>query len=63
MAELLDHDLEACEKAGIDPYVPRPQRGPSVRAVCFVKMNSATAQPATASSARRLSIFIPIRLL
>jgi hypothetical protein len=25
-------DIEACEKAGIDPYVPRPQRGPSVRA-------------------------------
>ena len=24
-------DIEACEKAGIDPYVPRPQRGPSVR--------------------------------
>ena len=25
-------DIEACEKAGINPYVPRPQRGPSVRA-------------------------------
>jgi len=25
-------DIEACEKTGIDPYVPRPQRGPSVRA-------------------------------
>src|SRR6201998_4288943 len=25
-------DIEACEKAGIEPYVPRPQRGPSVRA-------------------------------
>jgi hypothetical protein len=24
-------DIEACEKAGIDPYVPRPQRGPAVR--------------------------------
>ena len=24
-------DIEACEKAGIDPYVPRPPRGPSVR--------------------------------
>jgi Transposase DDE domain len=22
-------DIEACEKAGIDPYVPRPQRGPA----------------------------------
>ena len=20
-------DIEACEKAGIEPYVPRPQRG------------------------------------
>ena len=28
---------EACEKAGIDPYVPRPQRGPSVRAGLFRK--------------------------
>ncbi len=25
-------DIEACEKAGMQPYVPRPQRGPSVRA-------------------------------
>jgi transposase len=25
-------DIEACEKAGIVPYVPRPQRGPSVKA-------------------------------
>src|SRR6476660_8204069 len=24
-------DIEACEKAGMAPYVPRPQRGPSVR--------------------------------
>jgi hypothetical protein len=23
-------DIEACEKAAIEPYVPRPQRGPSV---------------------------------
>ena len=30
-------DIEACEKAGIDPYVPRPQRGPSVRAGLFRK--------------------------
>ena len=28
-------DIEACEKAGIDAYVPRPQRGPSVRAGLF----------------------------
>jgi transposase len=25
-------DIEACEKAGMVPYVPRPQRGPSVKA-------------------------------
>jgi hypothetical protein len=30
-------DIEACEAAGIDPYVPRPQRGPSVRAGLFRK--------------------------
>ena len=30
-------DIEACEKAGIGPYVPRPQRGPSVKAGLFRK--------------------------
>ena len=30
-------DIEACEKAGIEPYVPRPQRGSSVRAGLFRK--------------------------
>ena len=30
-------DIEACEKAGIVPDVPRPQRGPSVRAGLFRK--------------------------
>ena len=30
-------DIEACEKAGMMPYVPRPQRGPSVRAGLFRK--------------------------
>ena len=30
-------DIEACEKAGIVPYVPRPQRGPSVKAGLFRK--------------------------
>jgi transposase/IS5 family transposase len=30
-------DIEACEKAGMTPYVPRPQRGPSVRAGRFRK--------------------------
>jgi transposase len=30
-------DIEACEQAGIEPYVPRPQRGPSVKAGLFRK--------------------------
>src|SRR3954451_21377007 len=30
-------DIEACEKAGIVPYVPRPQRGPAVKAGLFRK--------------------------
>jgi transposase len=30
-------DIEACEKAGIVPCVPRPQRGPSVKAGLFRK--------------------------
>jgi transposase len=30
-------DIAACEKAGIDPYLPRPQRGPAVRAGLFRK--------------------------
>ena len=30
-------DIEACEKAGMTPYVPRPQRGPAVREGFFRK--------------------------
>ncbi|HUC19263.1 MAG TPA: IS1182 family transposase [Acetobacteraceae bacterium] len=30
-------DIEACEKAGMTPYVPRPQRGPPVRTGRFRK--------------------------
>jgi transposase len=30
-------DIAACEKAGMVPYVPRPQRGPSVKAGLFRK--------------------------
>ena len=56
-------DIEACEKAGIDLYVPRPQRGPSVRAGLFLKMSSATTQPATASCAPQVSASTPIHLL
>jgi transposase len=30
-------DIEACEEAGLTPYVPRPQRGPAVRGGFFRK--------------------------
>jgi hypothetical protein len=30
-------DIEACEKAGIVPYVPRPQHGPCVKTGLFRK--------------------------
>jgi transposase/IS5 family transposase len=30
-------DIEACEQAGMTPYVPKPQRGPSVREGFFAK--------------------------
>ena len=30
-------DIEACEKAGMTPYVPRPQRGPAVKEGLFRK--------------------------
>jgi len=30
-------DIEACEKAGMTPYVPKPQRGPAVREGFFRK--------------------------
>src|SRR6202030_3708760 len=55
-------DIEACEKAGIEPYVPRPQRGPSVRAGLFRK-DEFTTQPATAFCARQVNVFIPILLI
>ena len=32
-------DIEACEKAGIDPYVPRPSAVPRSERACFAKMN------------------------
>ncbi len=40
-------DIESCEKAGMVPYVPRPQRGPSVKAGSSVRMSSATTRRAT----------------
>jgi hypothetical protein len=35
-------DIEACEKAGLDPYVPRPQRGGSVRVAAICAVNTST---------------------
>ena len=56
-------DIEACEKAGIVPYVPRPQRGPSIKAGLFHRMSSNMTQPPIALFARRVSVFIPIHRL
>jgi transposase len=50
-------DIEACEKAGMVPYVPRPQRGPSVRAGLFRKDEftyDAESDSYTCPAARRL---------
>ncbi len=48
-------DIEACEKAGIEPYVPRP--------ACSARMSSNMTQPATAFFARRVNVFSPIHPL
>lgn len=45
-------DIEACEQAGMTPYVPKPQRGSSVREGFFAKMSSVTIPPRTCMSAR-----------
>ena len=42
-------DIEACEKAGIDPYVPRPQRGPSVRAAGLFRKDEFSYDPTSDS--------------
>jgi len=41
-------DIEACEQAGMEPYVPRPQRGPSVKAGLYRK-DEFSYDPATDS--------------
>ena len=41
-------DIEACEKAGMEPYVPRPQRGPSVRGG-FYRKDEFSYEPSTDS--------------
>ena len=50
------------EKAGIKPYVPRPQPVPRSRRVCSAKMSFDMTLPATDMFARPVSVCIPIRL-
>ena len=45
-------DIEACEKAGCTPHVPRPQRGSSVARASFARTSFATMSGATPMSAR-----------
>jgi len=56
-------DIEACEKARIDPYVPRPQRGPSVRAGLFRKDEFRYDPTSDSFLCPQVSIFIPIHHL
>ncbi|MDQ2765012.1 MAG: hypothetical protein M3Y22_16490 [Pseudomonadota bacterium] len=56
-------DIEACEKAGIVPYVPRPQRGPSVKAGLFRKYEFQYAADSEGYVARRVSVCIRTHLL
>jgi len=55
-------DIEACEKTGIEPYVPRPQRGPSVRAGLFrkdgVQLRPSQRQLSLPSGSAPLSLFV-----
>ena len=48
-------DIEACENAGCDPYVPAPQRGPSVREACSPRTSSATTRWGTPTAVPRPS--------
>jgi transposase len=56
-------DIETCEKAAIDPYVPRPQRGPSIRARRFRKDEFSYDPTSDSVLCPAASVFIPIRLL
>jgi DDE family transposase len=53
-------DIEACEKAGIEPYVPRPQRGPAVRGG-FYRKDEFSYEPGTDSflcpAGQRLEVY------
>jgi hypothetical protein len=53
-------DNEACEKAGIDPYVRRPHAVPRSEKSCFARMSSATTRPATTRSVRQARFCIPV---
>jgi transposase len=56
-------DIEACEKAGIEPYLPRPQRGPSVRAGLFRKDEFSYDPTSNSFLCPAGHVFIPIHLL
>jgi hypothetical protein len=56
-------DIEACEKAAIEPYVPRPQRGPSVRAGPFHKDEFSYDPTSDSFRAPQVNVFTPIHLL
>ena len=45
-------DIEACEKTGCFPHVPKPQRGSSVREGLFRKTSSDTTPGSTPTSVR-----------
>ena len=53
-------DIEACEQAGIEPYVPRPSGVPRSRRACSARMSSNMTQTATAMFALPVSVFIRI---
>ena len=56
-------DIEACEKARIEPYYRAPSVVPRSRWACSARMSSNMMQQATAMCVRRVSACIPIRLL
>jgi len=56
-------DIEVCETAGLDPYLPRPSAVPRSERAGSAKMSSAMIRPVTVFSARQVIIFTPIRRL
>jgi hypothetical protein len=53
-------DIEACEQAGIEPYVPLPQRVPRSRRAYSARMSSNMTLTATAMFALSVSVFFRI---